>query len=162
KSNRGAVTRNSSSHEQSFPRFKSSPSPNRGCRSRQWILEKRSFQEATEKAIRIASRGAVVAFLVWFSGPTDAGRRKGIGDDQAKGLANQSLNAALRATDHHSSNRKYSLPRLGSSRGPHSARCIAISARIYGFGVGPPDSAAEQPKRIGLRPSTHRAAKCRT
>jgi hypothetical protein len=39
---------------------------------------------------------------------------------------------------------------------PRSARCIAIGPGIYGFGVGPPSSAAEQPKRIGLRPSACR------
>jgi len=32
----------------------------------------------------------------------------------------------------------------------------SIGPGIYGFGVGPPSSAAEQPKQIGLRPSACR------
>ena len=41
--------------------------------------------------------------------------------------------------------------------GTHSALCITIRIPgFYGFGVGPPGSATQQPKRIGIRPSACR------
>ena len=72
--------------------------------------------------------------------PAD-GRGGDLGDDQAKGLANQSLNAALGATDHRSSNRNTACHALGVVEAL-IALCVSPSAQ--GF------TASELDRRVRL------------